>query len=92
MKAGAVEFPDQPFRERHLLGAIAQAIERDRRRAGAKERDGRSCWTRYELLTPREQEVMELVVKGLLNKQIAAELENGRNQRLRFSAARMMKK
>ena len=73
MKAGAVEFLTKPFRDRDLLDAITQAIERDRatRRQQAELTELRG---RYELLTPREQEVMGLVVNGLLNKQIAAEL------------------
>jgi RNA polymerase sigma factor (sigma-70 family) len=73
MKAGAVEFLTKPFRDRDLLGAIEQAIERDRvaRRQQAEMAELRR---RFQSLTPREQEVMELVVSGLLNKQIAAEL------------------
>ena len=73
MKAGAVEFLTKPFRDRDLLEAIHQAIKRDR-----VARDGRAQMTelyaRYESLTPREREVMELVVSGLLNKQVAAKL------------------
>jgi len=73
MKAGAVEFLTKPFAERDLLDAIQQAIERDRaarrQRVKIKELHGR-----YQSLTPREREVMERVVSGLLNKQIAAEL------------------
>ena len=73
MKAGAVEFLTKPFRDRDLLEAIQQALRRDR-----IEREQRAQMTelydRYESLTPREREVMELVVSGLLNKQIAAEL------------------
>ena len=73
MKAGALEFLTKPFTDRDLLEAIQQAIERDRaaRRHQAEMRELRG---RYESLTPREREVMELVVSGLLNKQVAAEL------------------
>ena len=73
MKAGAVEFLTKPFRERHLLRAIEQAIERDREGL-AQRKETAELLERYESLTPREQEVMGLVVKGLLNKQIASEL------------------
>ena len=73
MKAGAVEFLTKPFRDRDLLEAIQQAIRRDR-----IARDQRAqmigLHDRYGSLTPREREVMALVVSGLLNKQIAAEL------------------
>jgi FixJ family two-component response regulator len=73
MKAGAVEFLTKPFRDQELLDAIQQAVERDRnaRRQRAEIEELRS---RYRLLTPREREVMALVVTGLLNKQIAGEL------------------
>lgn len=73
MKAGAVEFLTKPFRDQDLLDAIQQAIHSDRNRrqqqAGTADLRGR-----YESLTPREREVMKLVVSGLLNKQVAAEL------------------
>jgi FixJ family two-component response regulator len=73
MKAGALEFLIKPFADQDLLDAIQQAIRRDRaarlQQAGIKELQGR-----YETLTPREREVMEHVVSGLLNKQVAAEL------------------
>ena len=73
MKAGAVEFLTKPFRDQDLLDAIRQAIQRDQelQRERAETTDLRK---RVRSLTPRELEVMKLVVSGLLNKQIAAEL------------------
>jgi FixJ family two-component response regulator len=73
MKAGAVEFLTKPFRDQDLLDAIRQAIERDRasRRERAQVDELRE---RFKSLTPRERQVMQRVVKGLLNKQVAAEL------------------
>jgi FixJ family two-component response regulator len=73
MKAGAVAFLTKPFRDQELLDAIQQALERDRtaREQRAKIEELRR---RYRSLTPREREVMPLVVAGLLNKQIAGEL------------------
>jgi RNA polymerase sigma factor (sigma-70 family) len=74
MKAGAVEFLTKPFRDQDLLDAIEQGIERDR-----SERQQlmalRELLERFETLTPREREVMRLVVAGMLNKQIAVELD-----------------
>ena len=73
MKAGAVEFLTKPFRDQDLLDAIHAALQRDRialkRRAELAE-----LRARRDLLTPRECEVMDLVVQGLLNKQIAGRL------------------
>ncbi len=73
MKAGAVDFLTKPFRDQALLDAIHKAIQRDltnrKRKASIAEQR-----LRYELLSPREREVLTLVVTGLLNKQIAAEL------------------
>jgi len=73
MKAGAVEFLTKPFDDEKLLQAIQEAIERDRRtrQVHAEIHDLRE---RYESLTAREKEIMQQVVSGLLNKQIAAEL------------------
>jgi FixJ family two-component response regulator len=73
MKAGAVEFLTKPFGDDVLLDAIRGAIERSRaaRRLDAEMRTLRDC---YESLTPREREVMALVVSGLLNKQVGGEL------------------
>jgi len=73
MKSGAVEFLTKPFRDQDLLDAIHQALDRDRAmHQQQSELAGlRKC---YESLTPREREVMALVVSGTLNKQIASEL------------------
>jgi len=73
MKAGAVEFLTKPFRDRDLLDAIQQAIRRDRM-TRAERAQMTELYDRYGSLTPREREVMELVVSGLLNKQVAAKL------------------
>lgn len=73
MKGGAVEFLTKPFRDQDLLDAIQEALQRDgsarRRQAEIAE-----LLARYESLTPREREVMALVVSGLLNKQAAGKL------------------
>jgi FixJ family two-component response regulator len=73
MKSGAVEFLTKPFRNQDLLDAIQQALQRDgasrEQQAEIHELQGR-----YHELTTREREVMALVVSGMLNKQIAAEL------------------
>jgi FixJ family two-component response regulator len=73
MKAGAVEFLTKPFRDQDLLDAIAQAIVRDRVERQQRA-DLAALRQRYMLLTPREREVMQRVVSGRLNKQIAADL------------------
>jgi FixJ family two-component response regulator len=73
MKAGAIEFLTKPFRDQDLLDAIQQALERDRH-ARSEQADSADLRNRYESLTPRETEVFGLVVKGLLNKQIALQL------------------
>ena len=73
MKAGAVEFLTKPFKDDVLLGAISNAIERSRAalHQNSQTRVLRDC---YAALTPRERQVMELVVSGLLNKQVGGEL------------------
>jgi len=72
MKAGAMEFLTKPFRGQVLLDAIHKAIERDR---AARQEQSKVAALRERLatLTPREREVMQLVISGLLNKQIASE-------------------
>src|ERR1700686_1014131 len=73
MKSGAVEFLTKPFRQQDLLDAVQRSLTRDcivRKR----QRDTAELRQRYKTLSVREREVMNLVVSGLLNKQIAAEL------------------
>jgi FixJ family two-component response regulator len=73
MRSGAVEFLTKPFREQDLLDVIHRALRRDRA-VREKQRQLAELETRYSSLSVRECEVMSLVVSGLLNKQIAAEL------------------
>jgi len=74
MKAGAVEFLTKPFDDEELLHAIQEAIERDRH-TRQRHAEMRELKDRYKSLTGREQEVMQQVISGLLNKQVAAELK-----------------
>jgi len=73
MKAGAVDFLVKPFNQRDLVDAIRHALERERQR-GLQEADLTDLRNRHETLTPREQQVMALVVQGRLNKQIAGDI------------------
>ncbi len=73
MRAGAVEFLTKPFNDEVLLGAIRQAIERSRV-ALSQQAEINELRDRYSSLSPREREVMALVVSGLLNKQVGGEL------------------
>jgi FixJ family two-component response regulator len=73
MKGGAIEFLTKPFQKDELLTAITQAIERDRRWR-QEHAEVSALQSRFATLTPREREVMKLVVTGLPNKQTAAEL------------------
>ena len=73
MKAGAVHFLTKPVREDDLMTAIRQALESDRK-ARADRAEIRKLRERFDLLAPRERQVMRLVVSGRLNKQIAHEL------------------
>jgi FixJ family two-component response regulator len=70
MKAGAVEFLTKPFRDQDLIDSVHLALERDKARR-QQEADVRTLRERFESLTPREREILPLVVSGLLNKQIA---------------------
>ena len=73
MKAGAVEFLTKPFKDDVLLGAIRGAVERSRT-ALRQNSQMRVLRDSYASLSPRERQVMELVVSGLLNKQVGGEL------------------
>src|ERR1700694_2119643 len=78
LKAGAIEFLTKPFRDQDLLDAVHVALERDRAR---RQREGEiaTLRERFESLSPREREVAAMVVSGMLNKQIAAEIGTTEN-------------
>jgi len=73
MKSGAAEFLTKPFRDQDLIDAVQRSLQRDRL-AREKRRELMELRKRYDKLSEREREVMDLVVSGMLNKQIAAEL------------------
>jgi RNA polymerase sigma factor (sigma-70 family) len=78
MKGGAIEFLTKPFRDQDLLDAIRVALEKDRARR-EREKDVKEIQRRFDSLSPREQEVISLVVSGMLNKQIADALGTAEN-------------
>lgn len=90
MKAGAVDFLPKPFRDTELLECVARALARsaEQQRRGAEKTEARRL---LDLLTPREFEVMQLVVTGLLNKQTAAELGTA-EKTIKVHRGRVMKK
>ncbi|WP_063896790.1 response regulator transcription factor [Burkholderia anthina] len=73
MRAGAIDFIPIPFREQDLLDSIALAMDRDRARRSARN-SFQDLRGRFERLTQRERQVMEMVAAGLLNKQIASHM------------------
>ncbi len=73
MKAGAVEFLTKPFRDQDLLDAVRVALEQDRARR-EKDKEVTDLQRRFDSLTAREQQVIAMLVSGMLNKQIASEL------------------
>jgi len=78
MKAGAIEFLSKPFRDQDLLDAVRTGLEQDRARR-EREKQVTDLQQRFNSLTPREQEVISLVVSGMLNKQIAGQLGTAEN-------------
>jgi FixJ family two-component response regulator len=90
MKAGAVEFLTKPVKSRELLAAIRGAVERGRA-SHRERREIDALRERYERLTPREREVLPLVVAGMLNKQIAGELAAS-ERTIKFHRAHIMQK
>jgi len=73
IKAGAVDFLTKPFRDQEILDAVADALKRDRERR-AENHSKANVSARFATLTPREREIMLLVVKGLMNKEVARKI------------------
>ena len=90
MKAGAVEFLTKPFHDQDLLDAIHLALKRDRGRR-QQEAELAVLRERFESLSPREREVVTMVVSGMLNKQIAAQIGTAENT-IKVHRSRAMEK
>ena len=90
MKAGAVEFLSKPFRDQDLLDAVRIALDRDRARR-EQEKELKDLRQRFDSLTLREQEVISMVVSGMLNKQIAGQLGTAENT-VKVQRSRAMEK
>jgi FixJ family two-component response regulator len=90
MKAGAVDFLTKPFQDHDLLRSVQQALLRDCRQR-TEHADREAVQKRYAVLTPREREVMALVVRGRLNKQIAFEL-GASEKTIKIHRSRVMEK
>ena len=90
MKAGAMDFLQKPVNDQQLLDAVHRALSKDRRQRSQRARKV-AVRGRYKILTPREQEVLSLVVSGLKNKEIADEM--GASERtVKVHRARVMEK
>jgi FixJ family two-component response regulator len=90
MKAGAIEFLTKPYRDQDLIDAVRKGLKRDGV-ARTEQTKLRDLKRRFDSLTPREREVMTLVVSGLLNKQIAAQL-GSTEQTVKFHRGHIMQK
>ncbi|HSE03882.1 MAG TPA: response regulator transcription factor [Methylomirabilota bacterium] len=90
MREGAEDFLLKPVHDRELIEAVRRALERDRQ-ARRERADRDALARRYQTLTPREREVLDLVVRGLLNKQVGAEL-GASEKTIKVHRARVMEK